>query len=158
MTGVLPGEMIGGYTIGAWSLERIGVAVMLGCVGWRCEQPDRRRGPLSPGVNRITLVAGDGTGQTGFASTTVIVNPVSLSFLHVKIPSQTSPAARRLRLRVRSALSAVVTIGGHAYALQARRRRLLTLAINPGSTPLLLRFTIDAHGIRIPFAARVARD
>jgi hypothetical protein len=112
--------------------------------------------PLPPGRNMIRLVGRDAAGGQASATQTVLVTKVKLPFLHLRIPARTGARARRLILTASASHPATLSINGHRFQLTRKSKRL-RLAIRPGRLALLLELAVSDHGVRIPFAAKVAR-
>jgi hypothetical protein len=112
--------------------------------------------PLPPGRNVIRLVGQDSSAATASASRTVVVTKVKLPFLHLRIPSRVGPHARKLILTASASHPATLTINGHRFEL-TKKFRHLRLAIKRGRRAVLLELAVSEHGVRIPFAAKVAR-
>jgi hypothetical protein len=113
-------------------------------------------GALPPGKNHIRLLATDANGNTGSAHLTVRVRRVELPFLKLAIPRSLPRRARRLVLKVRSAVRAKLAIGKRSFKLKAGHKAKLGVPVRPGAS-LLLHLSVTTNAARTPFAAVVKR-
>ena len=113
-------------------------------------------GPLPAGVNHLRLLARDPAGRKAAATLTVHVSAVQLPFLHLTIPHHASGVTRKLTLHGSSSVSATVTIGGHRLHL-GRTSKTFSVPIGAGRSPLLLQVSVEAGGLKTPYAVRITR-
>jgi hypothetical protein len=113
-------------------------------------------GPLPAGVNHLRLLARDPAGRKAAATLTVHVSAVQLPFLHLTIPHHASGVTRKLTLHGSSSVPATVTIGGHRLHL-GRTSKTFSVPIGAGRSPLLLQVSVEAGGLKTPYAVRITR-
>jgi hypothetical protein len=86
---------------------------------------------------------------------TVRVKPVRLPFLRLSISRKAPPRARRIVIRARSAVPALLTVNGSRHKL-GKKSRKLHVAIRPRRRSWL-HLEVTAGGVRTAFAALVRR-
>ena len=108
------------------------------------------------GTQHIRLVATDGAGRTGAATTTVRLRATTPFFLTLKVPTSLSRRARSFTLRASASQPAVLRIGS-ARADLGRSARTIRVKVRPGRAALSLKLRLTAGGRGIVQPVRISR-
>lgn len=100
-------------------------------------------GDLSPGRQRLRLVATDSAGRRNTAVVTVVVAAVAPQLLELDGPKNVSVRARSVTLRLAVTTRSRLTANGRAFIV-GRRATRVTLPIRPGRGAVKLRLLLRA--------------
>ncbi len=100
---------------------------------------------LPAGAVAIRLIATDARGRSSQAQLRLKVQAIRATFLLARAPMHVSPHARRVRMVVAATTVAVLKIGGVRHRVD-RRRRTVTIAVRPGRSTLLLKYSLSSPG------------
>jgi hypothetical protein len=127
---------------------------------------DRRRigrGPrlatadLSPGRQRIRLVARDRTGRRGSATVPVRVIATRPQLLSLSGPKRVGRRARSLRLQIAVSVRARLTVNGRSFPV-GRKARSVRIPIRAGRGAVRLRLRLSAGGRRAVLPLIISRS
>ena len=102
---------------------------------------------LTPGRQRIRLVARDRSGRTGSASVPVRVIATRPQVLSLSGPKRIGRAARAITLQIAVSVRARLTVNHRSFAVGSTPRRV-RIPIRAGRKPLALRLRLSAGGRR----------
>jgi hypothetical protein len=167
VTQIAPGTIVPGYTglqLTGQAIDQAGHMLRPARLRWFVDGVAFGFGgafsapPLPPGLNRVSLVARDPAGRTGFATITVNVAPISLPYFKINVPTRIFPGQTKLQIAATSTIPATLTVGQEPFSIgNPQGPTPVVIPITPGTTPLLLEMKLTAEGITTPFAALVLR-
>jgi hypothetical protein len=111
---------------------------------------------LTPGRQRIRLVATDRTGRHGTASATVTVVATKPQLLALSGPKRVSTKAHTVTLRIAASVRSTLTAGGRSFIV-GHAARSVRVPIRAGRRTLRLQLVLRAGGRRTALAIALPR-
>jgi hypothetical protein len=111
---------------------------------------------LSPGRQRLRLVATDRAGRRGTAAVTIAVAGVAPQLIELSGPKKVGRRARKVTLRLAVNTRSKLAANGRSFTV-GRHVSSVTLPIRPGRKALTLRLVLQAGAKRTTVALQIPR-